>query len=267
LEQTLTMNRITHRLTQRDKRKLLIPFFTVGYPDYQTSLELVKVASDSGADFIELGMPFSDPLADGPEIQLSSAAALRNGINLKKILNAVETIRTHSEVPLILMGYYNPILTYGDDRFLSDAARVGVDGLIVPDLPVEEAGRVKRAADALGLSTIFLVAPTSTTNRIKRIEQMSSDFVYAVTVTGVTGARQGFSSATDAYLAKLRRLLCKPFVAGFGVSSPETARRLVRFSNGVVIGSALVRIIASARSKRHCLTEVGKFLASIRNAI
>lgn len=261
------MNRITQKLRERDKRKLLIPFFTVGFPDLRSSLDLVKVAVDCGADLVELGMPFSDPLADGPEIQLSSAAALRNGVNLKKILNAVKTIRSHSEVPLILMGYYNPILAYGEERFLADASKAGVDGLIIPDLPVEEAGSIKRAADAQNLSTIFLVAPTSTTDRIRRIEQMSSDFVYAVTVTGVTGARKGFSTATETYLAKLSWLLHKPFVAGFGVSSPESARRLVCYSDGVVIGSALVRTISNARAKWLYLKQVGRCLSSIKDAI
>ena len=261
------MNRITKRLKERGNRKLLIPFFTVGFPDYRSSLDLVGAARDSGADFVELGIPFSDPLADGPEIQLSSMISLRSGTNIKHILKAVEAIRNRSEIPVILMGYYNPILAYGEERFFADASSSGVDGLIVPDLPVDEADRLKEFADSNSISTIFLVSPTSTDERIRLVERMSTDFVYAVTVTGVTGASRSFDTTTDRYLLKLKRTLHKPYVAGFGVSSAESARRLIRYSDGVVIGSALVRIITDAGSKREYLKQVSHFLCSIRKAI
>lgn len=261
------MNRIIQRLKVLGESKLLIPFFTVGYPDFQSSLDLVKVACDSGADFVELGMPFSDPLADGPDIQLSSTVSLRNGTNLKKILTGVEIIRKESEIPLILMGYYNPILTYGETRFLTDAARRGVDGFIIPDLPVDEASAIRKAADASNLSVTFLVSPTSSDKRLKLIDDSSTDFVYAITVTGVTGTGKAFGGATERYLKKLRIVLNKRFVAGFGVSSPETARHLVRYSDGVVIGSALVRLITRTRTRREYFKQVGQFLTSIRKAL
>jgi len=261
------MSRIAHRLTTRAGRKLLVPFFTVGYPDYKTSLDLVRVGLDAGADMVEMGMPFSDPMADGPDIQFSSQAALAAGTNMHTVLRAVESVRKSSHAPLVLMGYYNPVLAYGTDHFVCDVARAGGDGLILPDLPVEEAGELRKAAKDKGLSTIFLVAPTSSPERVRAIDRASTDFVYAVTVTGVTGGRSRFDPRTDSYLRTLRSTLRKPFVAGFGVSSPETARRLARYADGVVIGSALIGTFRSARTRMSGLRAVGRLLRSIRAAL
>jgi tryptophan synthase alpha chain len=165
------------------------------------------------------------------------------------------------------MGYYNPIIAYGRSRFLQDAKSSGVDGFIIPDLPVDEADRLCCEAVELGLSPVFLVSPTSTRARIKLIDNRSSDFVYAVTVTGVTGAPTAFGRETDDYLQSLRNQLTKPFVAGFGVASPESARRLCRYADGVVIGSALVRTIREAGGRRQSTTEVAKFLKRMRKAL
>ena len=261
------MNRIRQFIKNNPERKLLIPFFTAGFPTLNKSLDLIATAIDSGADFIEIGIPFSDPLADGPEIQYSSYAALKNGITMKKILSMVETIRKKSEVPLILMGYYNPILTYGEQKFMSDAKSAGVDGLIVPDLSIEEAANYKKLAEHDNLSTIFLVSPTSTDDRIERIEKYCSDFVYAVTVTGVTGAGKVFDSTTDKYLKGLRKVLKKKFVAGFGVSSAETAKRLAIYSDGIVIGSKLVSLIRENKDHKQAIKKVEKLLKQIRKAI
>lgn len=261
------MNRIRQFLKINPDRKLLIPFFTAGFPSLSQSLELVAAATNAGADFIEIGVPFSDPLADGPEIQYSSYVALKKGISLKKILRAVEFIRKKSNVPIILMGYYNPILAYGEKLFMADAHNAGVDGLIVPDLSIDEAGQYKKVADQFNLSTIFLVAPTSSSERIKRIEKLSSDFVYAVTVTGVTGAGKVFDHTTDNYLQGLQKTLKKKFVAGFGVSSPETARRLTKHSDGLVIGSKLISLVRNSGNGRESTRAVEKFLIQIRKAI
>ena len=231
------------------------------------SLELISTAVDCGADFVEIGIPFSDPLADGPEIQYSSYVALKNGITLKKILKMVETIRKKSEVPLILMGYYNPVLTYGEQKFMADAINSGVDGLIVPDLSIDEAANYKQLADRNKLSTIFLVSPTSSAERIKRIDKYCSDFVYAITVTGVTGAGKVFDSNTDNYLKNLQSILKKRYVAGFGVSSAETAKRLAKYSDGIVIGSKLVALIRENKNNKQALKAVEKFLTQIRKAI
>lgn len=261
------MNRIREYIKKNPGRKLLIPFFTAGFPTIVQSSALISAATDSGADFIEIGIPFSDPLADGREIQYSSSVALDNGISLKKILKMVEKIRVQSQVPLVLMGYYNPILTYGEKKFMTDAQNAGVDGLIIPDLPIDESADYKKDADQHNLSTTFLVAPTSSTERIKRIERNCTDFVYAVTVTGVTGAGKVFDSATDNYLKGLRKILKKKFVAGFGVSSPDSARRLSRYSNGVVIGSRLVSLIRENKNNSQATKAVEKLLSQIRIAI
>jgi len=261
------MNRITEIIARLDRRKLLVPFFTAGYPDLRTSLELVTVAADSGADIVEIGMPFSDPLADGPQIQYSSHLALQNGIDLRTILNSVHELRSKLSIPIVLMGYYNPLIAYGEARFIRDAKQTGVDGLIIPDLPVDEAlGYCKLMKHNL-LSSIFLVSPTSTDDRIRKINKMSSDFVYAVTVTGVTGTGKKFGHTTDNYLKHLNNVLTKPFVAGFGVSSPESATRLCQYSDGVVIGSALVQLIRKALTKRAAIIQIGRFLGKIRKAI
>lgn len=261
-------NRIRQRLSQSDNgRKLLIPFLTAGYPDRRTFSNLIRAAADSGADIIEIGIPFSDPLADGPDIQYSSQKALANGISLKEILKTVTGLRTKLQTPLVLMGYYNPILAFGVASFMQAAAASGVDGLIIPDLPIDEAVEFKKLAEMTGLSLIFLVAPTSTDNRIKQIDRMSSDFVYAVTVTGVTGAGKKFDRSTDNYLKNLKSILKSPFVAGFGVSSAADARRLTRYADGVVIGSALIRLIRAARDKRQAVARVESFLNTVRKAV
>lgn len=260
-------NRIRNKLSTLGNSKLLIPFFTAGYPDLKTSMEYVRVAADSGADMIEIGMPFSDPLADGPLIQHSSYIALQDGVNLKRIIDEVIKIRANLLVPIILMGYYNPVRAYGYTRFLKDAKSSGVDGFIIPDLTIEEASNFNKQIKKNDLSAVYLVAPTSTKKRIKMISEMSTDFVYAVTVTGVTGTGKVFGKETDIYLKKLKSILDKPFVAGFGVSSPESAKRLGKHCNGVVIGSALVQIIKNAGSKKSSLLETGRFLKNIRKAL
>lgn len=252
---------------QRNGRKLLIPFLTAGYPDRRTFASLIKAVAETGADIIEIGIPFSDPLADGPAIQYSSQKALANGISLHEILKIVKDLRSNLQTPLVLMGYYNPILAYGLESFVKSAAASGVDGLIIPDLPIDEAVQFKKLAETAGLSMIFLAAPTSADQRIKQIDRMSSDFVYAVTVTGVTGAGKKFDLSTDNYLKHLKSLLESPFVAGFGVSSPADARRLTRYADGVVIGSALIEFIRAAKNKRQAVTKVESFLRGIRKAI
>jgi len=261
-------NRIRQRLSLLDdSRKLMIPFLTAGYPDRKTFANLFGAAAEARADIIEIGIPFSDPLADGPAIQYSSQKALENGITLSEILKTVADLRSKSQTPIVLMGYYNPIVAFGVESFIHSAAASGVDGLIVPDLPVDEAIEFRKRAELAGLSLIFLAAPTSTDSRIKRIDRMSSDFVYAVTVTGVTGTGKKFDVSTDKYLKHLKAILKSPFVAGFGVSSPSDARRLTRYADGIVIGSALIRLIQKAKSRRQAVMAVESFLSSIRKAV
>ncbi len=261
------MNRIRRLVSASDRPKLLVPFFTAGYPDLNTSLELVRAAVDNGASIVELGMPFSDPMADGPSIQYSSYEALKRGISLKKILGGVEALRRKVDVPLVLMGYYNPVFAYGTDRFLRDCASAGVDGLIIPDLGVEEASDYRKGVLANELSALFLVAPTSSPERVKLIDKSSTDLVYAVTVTGVTGTGKVFGADTDTYLKYLKKVLFKPFVAGFGVSSPESAARMCCHADGVVIGSALVELTRKAPNRKEAVKKVGRFLAGVSKVI
>ncbi len=259
-------NRISS-LIQNSNNKLMIPFFTAGFPSKNKFLDLIEVAIDSGSDIIEIGLPFSDPLADGPEVQYSSHIVLEKNIKLNDIFNLIEKIRLFSEIPLVLMGYYNPILTYGEKRFFKKVKSLGVDGLIIPDLPVDEAEEYTQLMKITGLSSIFLVSPTSENDRIKAIDKLSSDFVYAVTVTGVTGTGKVFDKATDNYLKKLSHQVNKKIVAGFGVSSANDAKRLTKYTDGVVIGSAFIKIIRNEISFYSALIKVGKLLKSIRNAI
>ncbi len=263
----MSNNRIGALLKQDNRPKLLIPFFTAGYPNRSTFDSLVRSAADSGADIIEIGMPFSDPLADGPEIQHSSFEALKHGISLAEILDRVRKIRTKIDTPIVLMGYYNPVRTYGVERFVRDAHSAGVDGLIIPDLPPDEAKELTSPARKHEVSTIFLVAPTSSDKRIKAVDKASPDFVYAVTVTGVTGAGKTFGPTTEKYLKRLKHSLTKPFVAGFGISSPETARQMARYADGVVIGSALIKLMRAAKDNKTAVDSVAKFLSNVRKAI
>ena len=261
------MNRIRKLIKSNPERKLLIPFFTAGYPDLKSTLTLIRTAIAAGADMIEIGVPFSDPLADGPEIQHSSQHALAKGVSVLKIIELMERAREFTDVPMILMGYYNPIIAFNMQRFLSAAQKCGVDGLIIPDLPIEEAAALRKAMVHYDLSAIFLVAPTSPDTRINLIDRNCSDFVYAVTVAGVTGTGKKFDRTTDSYLLHLGRTLKKPFVAGFGISSVASAKQIAKHADGVVVGSALIRILRDARNYREGQLEVGRFLSGLRRGI
>ncbi len=262
------MNRIDSLLAKTKATKLLIPFFTAGYPTFEESLSFVRTAANNGANMIEIGIPFSDPLADGPEIQYASRVSLEQGTTLRRILEGVVELRKTVNIPLILMGYFNPILAYGTKRFLSDAKASGVDGLIIPDLPVEEADDIISLAKTADISLIFLVAPTTTPERMKLIDRATTGFVYAVTVTGVTGVtgrKKVFDQSTDTYLKRLQKTLRHPFMAGFGVNSPESAARLCQYSDGVVIGSALIKAIRETNGKAN--EAIGQFLRQIRQKL
>ena len=235
------MNRLERVLTGLGKagEKALSLFLTDGYPDLHGAPDIVRTLERGGADIIELGMPFSDPLADGPVIQESSTAALQNGVTLATVLEDVRTIRAGSEIPLVLMGYLNPILRYGPGRFFTDAASAGVDGVILPELPVEESWRFESSIKDAGLSHILLVTPTTPGPRIRTIDGASSGFVYCVSTTGVTGTR---TQAAGEYLRRVRECVKRnPLLVGFGISTPEDAASMALESDGVIIGSALIR--------------------------
>lgn len=228
-------------------RAALMPYFTLGYPDYDTSLEVVAGCAAAGADLMELGVPFSDPLADGPTIQGSSQQALENGITPALCLEAVAALRDRGiKIPFMLMTYYNPVLAFGERRFVGRAVEAGANGLIVPDLPPEEAGELEAACQANGLALTYLLAPNSPQDRIARICERSTGFTYLVTVTGITGARNRLPEYLKSFIEKVRPHARTPLAVGFGISTPEQAAAVGAIADGVIVGSALVRAVGRA---------------------
>jgi tryptophan synthase alpha chain len=238
--------RLARLLAGRGERPLVVPYLTAGWPEAAETVDLLLALERGGADAVELGLPFSDPLADGPVIQGTSQRALEAGITHRRSLELAASFRRRSELPLVLMGYLNPILAYGPERFFADAAAAGVDGLIVPDLPPEEAEPFHAPALAQGLSWIFLAAPTSTEERLRRIDALSTHLSYCVSVTGVTGGRQDLGAGLGAYLERARQVMTKPFVVGFGISRADQVRAVSPPAAGVVVGSALLKALAEA---------------------
>lgn len=262
------MNRLSQRFTQlgEQKDKALVTFITAGDPDLSTTGNMIHLLEQAGADIIELGMPFSDPMADGPTIQLSSERALASGTTLEGILATVRMARARSAVPIILMGYLNPIHAYGYERFCRDAAEAGVDGVLLVDMPPEESGPFLGFANAHGLNVIFLLTPTSDADRIAMVAKLGRGFVYCVTVTGVTGARQEVSTSLGAELARVRDRVKVPIVAGFGISNPEQAAGVAALADGVVVGSAIVKLFQQFSGKQ-LEDEVRTLVGSLKQAI
>lgn len=225
-------------------RTALMPFVTAGYPRMAITEQLIPALVAGGADLIEIGVPFSDPLADGTTVQRSSQRALENGTSLRDCLALVRTMRDAGiEIPLILMGYYNPILAYGIERFVADAAAAGVDGFIVPDLPAEESGTLKRLSEEHGRDLIFMVAPTSTDQRLATNAAQASGFIYCVSLVGVTGARENLATGLDDYLERIRAHTDLPLAVGFGISTPEHVRQVGQHADGAIVASALINYL------------------------
>jgi len=257
------MNRIQDRLAAlaTRKEKALALFLTAGYPTLNATAPLVHMLEAAGADLIELGMPFSDPLADGPTIQASSSVALKNGVTLSTILSQVQEIRRSSLIPIVLMGYVNPVLRFGAEKFFREAGESGVDGMIFPELPLEESGRFKSVLDEHGLANILLVAPTSPPVRIKAIDEASSGFVYCVSTTGVTGSS---APPSPVYLEGVKQHVRKnPLLVGFGISSPEDAQTYSRHADGVIVGSALIKRLEGGVPP----SELAQWVRSLKNAM
>ena len=251
-KQSTKKGRITStfdRLKEEGK-KGLITFITAGDPNLRTSKSIILELERSGADIIELGIPFSDPMADGVAIQESSERALKKGVLLKDVLNLTAEVRKKSEVPIVLFGYYNPVFHYGLKRFAKEAARAGADGVLIVDLPPEEAEELTVELDSVGLDHIFLLTPTSDESRIKVVNKHSSGFVYYVSVTGVTGARKKLSGDLKRAVKNVASKVKLPLCVGFGVSTPEQAREVSTYCDGVVVGSALVNIIKKGASSK-----------------
>jgi tryptophan synthase alpha chain len=230
-----------HRSTDQPIR--IIPYITPEFPVPGTTVPLVLALDTLGAAMVEIGIPFSDPLADGPTIQHASEIALRNGVTIPKVLELVREIRKSSQIPVILMGYINPILQYGIDRFFSDGKKAGIDGVIIPDLPPEESSEVQSACRQYGIGITYLIAPTSTEERIRFIDSQSTDFSYCVSVTGVTGARSGLPEGLNEFLTNVKTNTTKPFVVGFGIKNKEHVKQIAHYADGIVVGSALIDTI------------------------
>jgi tryptophan synthase alpha chain len=258
------MSRISDRFRELRAagRKALVVYLMAGDPDLETTGRLVERLESAGADVIELGVPFTDPLADGPVIQAANERALAAGVTLDAILDLVRRLRDRTRIPLLLMTYYNPIFRAGEAEVARRAVEAGVDGMLITDLPPEEAAEWKAAADAAGLDTIFLLAPTSTPERIRLGAGMASGFVYCVSRTGVTGAREELPKDLQALLERIRAGTDAPIAVGFGVSRPEHVRRIGEWCDGAVVGSAVVDLIA--RHGRASPEPVGAFVRALK---
>lgn len=264
------MNRIDEvfkRLKAAGK-KAFIPYITAGDPDLDTTEKIVVSLANAGADIIELGIPFSDPLADGPTIQRAIKRSLDKGATVKKILNLVKKIRKHVQTPLVFMTYYNIIYNYGVESFIKDAKASGADGVIVPDLPMEEAAELSARSREKNFDIIMLTAPTTPPARFERIAKMSKGFVYYVSLTGVTGARKNVSGELKNDVRKLKGLTSRPVCVGFGVSKPAHARYVAEFADGVIVGSAIISIIErNLGNKKGLPAKVERFAKSIARAV
>jgi len=251
---------VFHDLKRRG-RKAFIPYIMTGDPSLKKTEELVLLLEDCGADIIELGVPFTDPLADGPTIQMAAERAVRRGVTLRKVLAVVRRLRKKTSVPIVLMTYFNPVFKYGLEAFVDDASGAGVDGLIVPDLPPDEAGDLIRFARARDVSTVFLLAPTSTDERIGLVSRASTGFIYYVSITGITGAALSMDGAMKGMIKKIKSVSGKPVAVGFGVKSPEDAEAVAGISDGVIVGSSIVKMITDNDKG------LERYLKSLRRAI
>ncbi len=263
MRRKLDTNRLTSKLVQLSERnqKALVLFITAGFPEIESTVPQVLELARAGANVIELGMPFSDPLADGPVIQASSQRAISNGITLKLILEQVREIRKHSDIPLVLMGYVNPILHYGERRFFADAANAGVDGIILPEVPLEEADRFLALARQHHLADILLVSPATSDERIRSIDSVSSGFLYCVSITGVTG--RSTIGDIESYVKRVKwNAKHNPVLVGFGITTPDDAQRISRFADGVIVGSALIQRIAQEDLRK----DVGAWVRQLKEA-
>jgi len=263
------MNRIDakFRALRKEKKAAFIPFLTAGYPDIKTTEDLVLACAGAGADLIEIGVPFSDPIADGPVIQMASEAALKNGVTLAGVLRLVRRLRLKTQVPLAAMTYFNPVLAYTPSRFIKDAVASGLDAVIIPDLPVQEEQVFLRAAEEAGLHVILFVAPTTSQARLGLIARRARGFIYFVSLTGVTGARRQLADDLKAQLKRIRSASRGvPVCVGFGISTPEQARTVASLSDGVIVGSALVKEITKHRGRRERLLHVTRFVAHLARA-
>lgn len=237
------MNRISSAF---QNKPIFMPYYPVGYPDLATSIDIVEALAKNGADLIEFGLSFSDPLADGPVIQKATQTALEQGVTTRKVLQAVSELRRRGvEIPLVLMGYYNPMLAYGLEKFVHDAIEAGADGFVIPDLPPEEAGELRAVLS--GLPQITMLAPTTSDERMEAIARDAQGFIYLVSVNGVTGARMDVPDGLTELVARVRQHTSVPVCVGFGIGTPEQAKAIGAIADGVIVGSACVREVGESQ--------------------
>lgn len=250
------------------KRAAFIPYICAGDPNPEITKKLALEFDSVGVDIVELGVPFSDPIADGPSIQKASERALAHKISLKQIIEMVKELRKYTEIPIALMTYFNPVFIYGIEKFCNDATDAGVDGVIIPDLTPEEAGPLFEAAKKVKFATILLVAPTTPPERMKLIAENSTGFIYCVAVTGVTGARDRLSEFISPMVSTLRKYTDKPICVGFGVSNPEQARAVAKIADAVIVGSAIIDVMeANLEDEAKLIAETKQFVSSLVDAV
>jgi tryptophan synthase alpha chain len=245
------------------KRTALIPYVTVGYPAVETTLKVVPLFASAGCDIIELGIPFSDPLADGATIQKASYEALKQGVTPGVCFEVAQKLRQRVKIPLVFMTYYNPVLKFGLEQFCSKCAEAGIDGLIIPDLPPEEGKELEKSTKRHGLDLIYLLSPASTEERIRLVASRSSGFIYLVSLTGVTGARDKLPEELEGFVARVRKRTEKPLCVGFGVSTPDQARRVAKVADGVIVGSRIIQLLDEDKS----LGNACSFIKCLREAL
>ncbi len=258
-------NRIdrTFRQLRKKGKKAFVAFITAGYPDLKTTAELVLEFSRAGVDIIELGVPFSDPMADGPIIQEASQQALKKKVNLRAILDLVRALRKKTEIPICLMTYYNPIFCFQEARFVKTAVACGVDGVIVPDLPPEESDGFRKLAAGMNLATVFFIAPTTTASRAKLIARLSRGFIYYVSLTGVTGPRQALPADLRAHVKAIKKITDKPVCVGFGISTARQVAQIQKIGDGAIVGSAIVGKIKENLGRPDLVKRVSDFVSTL----
>lgn len=259
------MNRITALFEKKknEGKKSLVIFITAGDPTLEVTAKLLPALEEAGADLIEVGVPFSDPIADGPTIQKASQRALNSQTTLKKIISMIGEVRQKTQIPLLLFSAYNPFLKYGLEKLVADAKAVGVDGFLVPDLPYEESEEFRTIVTKQGMHLIYLIAPTSPKERIRAIAQQSTGFIYYISLRGVTGARQQLADDIETHIREIKSATALPVVVGFGISRPEHIRQIAPLADGVVVGSAVVSIIGKLGDSPQLIPEVENFVSSL----
>jgi tryptophan synthase alpha chain len=261
--------RIEKKFTELQQKgeKALVVYLTAGDPDLETTRRLILSLEKAGVDILEIGVPFSDPTADGPIIQAASQRALRSGVTLSHILAMIESLRNVSDVPIVLFGYYNPIFSYGNEQFAIHAKKAGVDGILVVDLPPEESDELRRYTDRAGLDFISLIAPTTTDSRIKKISLNATGFLYYISITGVTGTAKPVIENIQEDVYRIRKISTLPLVVGFGISTPQQACEIASLADGIVVGSAFVQLIEKNIGNENLIPISSLFVRDIKNAL